>query len=97
VKVDLGEVRAGQTAERPLRVRGPAAFRITGFRGGDKQLKARADSAPAVVHDLTITLRPDKAGPVERTLYLQTDLPGRAEVALRVRARATAAPGAGQR
>jgi hypothetical protein len=91
--VDLGIIKSGKPVEKPLRVRGPAAFRITGIRGGDKQLKVQADSLPATVHNLTVTLQPDKAGPLERTIYLQTDLPGRSEVAVRVRATATPATG----
>jgi hypothetical protein len=91
--VDLGKIKSGKPVEKPLRVRGPAAFRITGIRGGDKQLKVQADSLPATVHNLTVTLQPDKAGPMERTIYLQTDLPGRSEVAVRVRATATPATG----
>jgi hypothetical protein len=88
---DLGEVKVGRPAALPLRVRGPADFRITGIRGGDERLKVQADSLPATVHNLTINLRLDRAGPLERTLYLQTDLPGRAEVAVRVRVTATPA------
>jgi hypothetical protein len=91
--VDLGKIKSGKPVEKALRVRGPAAFRITGIRGGDKQLKVQADSLPATVHNLTVTLQPDKAGPLERTIYLQTDLPGRSEVAVRVRATATPATG----
>jgi hypothetical protein len=92
--VDLGTVPAGKPIAKPLRVRGPASFRITGVKGGDAHLKVKTDSLPAAVHDLTLTLHLDKAGPFERTLYLQTDLPGRAEVAVRVRV--TATPGAGR-
>jgi hypothetical protein len=93
--VDLGEVMAGRPAPLPLRVRGPAPFRITGIRGGDAQLKVEPDSQSAAVHDLTVTLRLDKAGSFERTLYLQTDLPGQAEVAVRVRV--MAGPGAARK
>jgi hypothetical protein len=85
---DLGEVKAGQKTVRPLRVRGPAAFRITGVRGGDAQLQAEAGSQSREVHELTLTLHPEQAGEFVRTLYLHTDLPGRAEVAVRLRARA---------
>jgi hypothetical protein len=91
---DLGEVKAGQPTALPLRVRGPAAFRITGIRGGDERVKVQSDSQSAAFHDLTVTFHLKEAGPFERTLYLQTDLPGRAGVAVRVCARATAAPGA---
>jgi hypothetical protein len=92
---DLGAVPAGKASPIPLRVRGPADFRITAIRGDDKQLKVQLDSQSTKVHDLTVTLHLDKAGPFERTLYLQTDLPSRAEVAVRVRA--TATPAAGQK
>jgi hypothetical protein len=88
---DLGAVPAGKASPVPLRVRGPADFRITAIRGEDKQLKVQLDSQSTKVHDLTVTLHLDKAGPFERTLYLQTDLPGRAEVAVCVRAKATPA------
>jgi hypothetical protein len=92
--IDLGEVKAGRPAALPLRVRGPAPFRIIGIRGGDAQLKVEPDSQSAAVHDLTVTLRLEKAGTFERTVYLETDLPGRAEVEVRVRV--TAAGGAGR-
>jgi hypothetical protein len=91
--VDLGEVRVGQAAALLFRVRGPSAFRISAIRGGDERLKVQPDSQSATVHDLTVTFDLKEAGPFERTIYLQTDLPGRAEVAVRLRARATA-PGA---
>jgi hypothetical protein len=90
---DLGDVKAGQSISLPLRVRGPAAFRITGIRGGDERLKIQSDSQNSDVHDLTVSVRLDQAGLFERTLQLQTDLPGRAEVAVRVRLRVTAVPG----
>jgi hypothetical protein len=89
--VDLGAVPVGKPAQRPFRVRGPADFRITAIRGGDERLKVQADSLPAKVHNLTVTVQLDKAGPLERTLYLHTDLPGQAEVAVRLRLRATPA------
>jgi hypothetical protein len=83
--VDLGKIKAGKPVQKTLQVRGPAAFRITGIRGGGARLKAKAASRPAEVHDLSLTLDLDQAGPFQGTLYLQTDLPGRSEVAIRVR------------
>ena len=91
--VDLGKIKAQRPVQTPLRVRGPAAFRITGIRGTGAQLKAKTDSLPAKAHDLKITLHLDQSGPFEGTLYLQTDLPGRSEVAIRIRATATPAGG----
>jgi hypothetical protein len=81
--VDLGKIKSGKPVQKTLRVRGPVAFRITGIRG-DARLKAKTDSRPAKVHDLALTLDLDQAGPFQCTLYLQTDLPGRSEVAIRV-------------
>jgi hypothetical protein len=70
-------------------VRGPAPFRISAVQGSDAQLAVQADSQTQQVQELTLTLRPQHPGDFERLLRLATDLPGRPEVALRVRARAT--------
>jgi hypothetical protein len=88
--VTLGGVKAKETTQRPLRVRGPAAFRITGMRGDDDELRISTDSQSREVHELTVTLRPNKAGDFQRTIYLLTDIPGRAEVAVQVQARVIA-------
>src|SRR5262249_44102159 len=61
----FGDVKAKEATQRPLRVRGPAAFRITGMRGDDDELRISMDSQSREVHELTVTLRPTKAGHFE--------------------------------
>jgi hypothetical protein len=86
----LGDVKLKEATQRPLRVRGPAAFRITGMRGDDDELRISMDSQSREVHELTLTLRPNKAGEFQRIIYLLTDIPGRAEVAVQIQARVVA-------
>jgi hypothetical protein len=75
--VVLGKVKAGAETERKVIVRGVQPFRITRVLGTDGQLKVR-DSTPEskTVHVLTVTLRPTRAGQVNRTLKVMTDLQG---------------------
>ncbi len=88
LSINLGNVKAKQTTECQMRVRGPAAFKITAVRGSDGQLKVADPSQTSrEVHELTLTLRPDKAGDFQRTIFLFTDLPGRAEVPVEIRVR----------
>ncbi|HYT91447.1 MAG TPA: DUF1573 domain-containing protein [Gemmataceae bacterium] len=73
--VVLGEVKAGTQAERRIIVRGAAPFRITAIKGTDAQLDVReAGAGNKAVHILTVTLRPDQAGELNRTLQILTDL-----------------------
>lgn len=90
LSANLGDVKAGQTTKLPVRVRGPAAFKITAIRGGDEQLRVEPPRGSRDVHELTIAIRPDKTGDFERTLHLVTDIPGRAEVPVEIRLRALA-------
>jgi hypothetical protein len=90
--LDLGELKLGVAAQRKVVVRGPAAFAITGVRGADTGLQVDAGSKKQQAHEVTVTIRPERAGDLKRTVYLLTDLPGRAEVAVQVQARVTAAP-----
>src|SRR5262249_52592115 len=79
--VQLGDVKAGKQAERRLIVRGSTPFRITGIRGTDKQLSVRESSSePQTVHVLTVTLRPNRPGDLNRSLRILTDLKGESEI-----------------
>ncbi len=79
--VILGEVKAGTQAERRIIVRSATPFRITGIKGTDAQLAVReANTQPKTVHILTVTLRPNKAGELERTLRVITDLQGEGNI-----------------
>jgi hypothetical protein len=86
--VVLGEVKAGKQVERRLIVRGSTPFRITGIKGTDKLLSVReaeADSKP--VHVLTVTLRPNKPGEMNRSLRILTDLPNESDIEFNARAK----------
>ena len=86
--VILGEVKAGKQAERRLIVRGSTPFRITGIKGTDKQLHVREpDAESKTVHVLTVTLRPNRAGELNRTLRILTDLPNESDIEFHAKAR----------
>lgn len=73
----LGNVKSGGEAVRKIIVRGIEPFEIKSVRGTDSQLQVQ-DSSPtkATVHILTLTLRPQQPGQVNRTLFIDTDLAG---------------------
>jgi hypothetical protein len=84
--VQFGAVKVGGEAERRVMIRGVKDFRITGIRGTDAEVRVRDsthDSKP--VHVLTVTLKGDKAGEVNRTLRVITDLPEEAEIDFQAR------------
>jgi hypothetical protein len=86
-KVQFGSVKVGGEAERRVIVRGVKDFRITEVRGADGELVVRdstKDSRP--VHVLTITLKGDKAGDLDRKLRVVTDLPDESEIDFEARA-----------
>ena len=86
--VSLGDVKAGTATERRFGVRHAKPFRITAIQGTDNYLLAKTDSESKVAHELTVTLQPSAPGEVSRTLRLVTDLPGRREVEVTIKARA---------
>jgi hypothetical protein len=86
--VSLGEVKAGTATERRFVVRHATPFRITAIQGTDNYLLAKTDSESKAAHELTVTLQPSAPGEVSRTLRLVTDLPGRREIEVTVKARA---------
>jgi hypothetical protein len=84
----LGEVKAGEEAERKVIVRGAQPFRITGIKGTDDQVKVRDNTPEArAVHVLTITLRGNQPGELNRTLHVTTDLQGDGDIEFSARAR----------
>ena len=86
--VVLGEVKAGKLAERRIIVRGSTPFRITGIKGTDKLLSVReAEAESKTVHVLTVTLRPTKAGELNRSLRILTDLPNESDIEFNAKAR----------
>jgi hypothetical protein len=86
--VDLGVVPVGQSVTRRLRLRGPQAYQVFGVRGMDGSFYVRAGGERSAVQELTVLLCVEHAGVVERRVCVETDLPGREEVYLRLRVRA---------
>jgi hypothetical protein len=79
----LGEVKVGGQVERKVILRGTKPFRVTAIRGADEQVSVKdstTDSKPA--HVLTVTLKGVKAGDVNRTLRIITDLKEDGEIDL---------------
>jgi hypothetical protein len=71
----LGTVRAGEEVQRRVIVRGVKPFKITEVQGVSEDLEVRPASEDAKeVHVLTIRLKPTKAGIIDKTLRVVTDL-----------------------
>lgn len=71
----MGNVKAGSEAVRKIIVRGVRPFRIVSVKGTDDQLRVHDDSQQKkMVHVLTVTVRPDQTGMLNRTLFVETDL-----------------------
>jgi hypothetical protein len=87
LKIDLGDIKGKLPAQKPARVRGPLPFRIIDVRGANGQLRVNVASETRELHELALTLNPDKQGNFRRTIYLITDLPGRMEVPVQIQAR----------
>jgi hypothetical protein len=73
----LGNVKSGGEAVRKIIVRGVEPFQIKSVRGTDGQMRVQ-DNTPkkATVHILTVTIHPQQAGQLNRTLWIETDLQG---------------------
>jgi len=73
--VTLGPVRAQTESERRVIVRGVKPFKIEKVEGVDDHLLVHVDSSQAKpVHVLTIKLKADEPGELNRTLRVLTDL-----------------------
>jgi Protein of unknown function (DUF1573) len=91
--VQLGQVKPGTEEQRKVIVRGIKPFRITKIEGSDDQLSVRdSTSESKSVHVLTVTLKPTKAGEVNRKLKVLTDLKEEAEVEFQAKAQVVAGP-----
>jgi hypothetical protein len=79
--VYFGQVKPGQEVERKVIVSGTKAFRITQLGGTDDALQVRESNAESkAVHVLTVQVRADKTGELNRTIRVITDLPDNGEI-----------------
>lgn len=77
----LGEVKAGETAEKKIVIQGAKPFRITKILGGDDQLVVTDTAKDAKqLHVLTLAFKAAKPGDLNWSLRVQTDLPEEGEV-----------------
>ena len=73
--LSLGVVKAATESQRRVIVRGVKPFKITRIKGGDDSVEVKAPGGEArEVHVLTIKVKPGKAGALDRTLRVITDL-----------------------
>jgi hypothetical protein len=73
--VILGQVKVGEQTERKIIVRGAQPFKIVSVKGPDAQWKVRYSSqASKTVHILTVSLKATRAGEINRTIKVITDL-----------------------
>lgn len=87
--VNLGPIRLTGESERRILVRGARPFRVTGVKGADDVLDvAYHKDRPREVHVLTVKVRPEHAGNLDRTLRVVTDLPEDNEIDFRIQATA---------
>jgi hypothetical protein len=85
--VSLGVLKVDGESERRVIVRGVKPFRIVKVKGGDDALKVSSNSTQSrEVHVLTVRLRPGKAGSIDRTLRVVTDLTEDNEIDFRISA-----------
>jgi hypothetical protein len=85
--VTLGQVKTQTESERRVIIRGVKPFKITQVQGTDDQLSVRDNTAQAKpVHVLTIKLKAEKPGDLNRTLRIVTDLAEDNKIEFRVSA-----------
>jgi hypothetical protein len=82
----LGEVKVGQSVERKLVVRGVKPFKITDIKGTDGVIEVQNNSDESrEQHVLTVRLKGDKPGTIDRTLKVITDIKDEGEVEFRAK------------
>ena len=85
--VSLGQVALNGESERRVIVRGAVPFKIKSVQGTDDLLAVREgtdESKP--IHVLTVKLKAAKAGAIDRTVKVVTDLPEEGQIEFRVNA-----------
>jgi Protein of unknown function (DUF1573) len=84
--VALGEVKLGETAERKLVVRGSQPFKITAIKGANDGLEVKDNTSESrEEHVLTVRLKGGKAGNVNQTIKVVTDIKDEGEVEFRAK------------
>lgn len=87
--VSLGSVKAKAEAERRVIIRGVAPFKITEVKGLDEGVEVKKPEESKQIHVLTIKVKPPKAGAIDRTLRVVTDLKKDNEIEVKLTGTAT--------
>ena len=88
--VTLGQVAVNGQSERRVIVRGAKPFKITAVKGGDDELSVSDGGEDSkAVHVLTVKLKPAKAGELNRSVRIETDLPDDGAIEFQVSAQVT--------
>lgn len=73
--VSLGELKVGAPAERKVTLRGVSAFKVKEMKGVDGEVEVKdSTEGSKQVHILTVRVKPAKAGALNRTVTVVTDL-----------------------
>jgi hypothetical protein len=88
--VSLGQVVINGESERRVIIRGARAFKIKTVEGTDDQIAVRDSSEESkAIHVLTVKLKGSKAGAIDRTVKVVTDLPEEGQIEFHVNAEVT--------
>jgi hypothetical protein len=88
--LSLGTLKAATESQRRVIVRGVKPFKITSVKGSDGVVEVNQPTGEArEVHVLTIKVKPGKAGALDRTLRVITDLKEDNEIDFKVNADVT--------
>lgn len=86
----FGQVSPGAEVERRVIIRGAEPFRITDIMGADDEVRVQGSSLERrLSHVLTVKLRPQTAGQLNRSLRVLTDLNAEGEIEVPVVAEVT--------
>jgi Protein of unknown function (DUF1573) len=72
--ITFGEIKAGESAERKISVKGAKPFRVMKVEGADGEVTAKTSEVAKDEQEVTITFKPSKAGIFDRKLIVVTDL-----------------------
>lgn len=85
--LSLGVVRKSEEVTRRVIVRGVQPFLVKSIKGVDGILEVKSTSnEPREIHVLSVKLKSDKAGTLDRTIQIVTDLPSDGTLDFRVQA-----------
>jgi hypothetical protein len=88
--VSLGDVALNSESERRVIVRGNKPFKIKAIQGTDEEVAVHDSSEESKpIHVLTIKLKGAKAGAIDRTVKVVTDLPEEGQVEFHVNGQVT--------